>query len=75
MRNRSFSIELKNKRNLRTITIGDKRGTVLLEGRMGETLEINHVDDIMLEICCSEGVLRVDLDKVELKSLIAKTSN
>lgn len=69
---RSFSIELRNKKNLRTITIENGRGKVIIEGKMGKTLEINHVEGVMLEICCSDGVLRVDLSEEEFESIIKK---
>jgi hypothetical protein len=69
---RSFSIELRDKKNLRTITIENSRGTVIIEGKMGKTHEINHVEGVMLEICCSDGVLRVDLSDEELNSILKK---
>ena len=69
---RSFSIELRNKKNLRTITIENGRGKVIIEGKMGKTLEINQVEGVMLEICCSDGVLRVDLSEEEFESIIKK---
>ncbi len=72
MSDRSFSIELKDKKNLHTITIEGSRGAVIIEGKMGKTQEISHVEGVMLEICCSDGVLRVDLSNEELESIIAK---
>ncbi|TRO50586.1 hypothetical protein E2P71_10265 [Candidatus Bathyarchaeota archaeon] len=71
-KDRSFSIELRDKTNLRTITIENGRGTVIIEGKMGKTLEINHVEGVMLEICCSDGVLRVDLSEEEFESIIKR---
>ncbi len=69
MKERFFSVELKSKRDLRTITLSDEsRENVLIEGTIGKLLHAVFADSVVLEIVGEKGVLRVNLTQDEIKS-------
>ncbi len=45
---------------------------MLIEGFLGELTELGLIEDVMLEIKGSNGILRMDLNEEELKKLVAK---
>jgi hypothetical protein len=56
--NHAFSIELKSKEYLRNVMISNRTGeTVLVEGFLGELEELSLVEDAMLELRGSNGIL------------------
>jgi hypothetical protein len=64
---RSFSIELKNKQNLKNITLNSSSTeNVLLEGTIGELKTASFVSQDILEVVGSQGVLRVNVAKQEI---------
>ena len=64
----SFSIEVKSKKYVRNISISDEDyNRVFFEGFLGELKELSHVEGRMLEIKCTHGVLRIDLNEEELR--------
>ncbi|HVP93114.1 MAG TPA: hypothetical protein VMS94_05180 [Acidobacteriota bacterium] len=65
---RGFSVELKSKRNLKTVTLtnGSSDG-VLVEGTIGELVQATLAEGIILEIVGKKGVLRVDLREDEIR--------
>jgi len=64
---RSFSIELKNKQNLKNITLNSSSTeNVLLEGTIGELKTASFVSEDILEVVGSQGVLRVNVAKQEI---------
>jgi hypothetical protein len=66
----AFSIELKSKEFLRNVMISNRVGeTVLVEGFLGELEELSLVEDAMLELRGSNGVLRIDIKEDELAKL------
>jgi hypothetical protein len=68
-----FSIQLKSIDGLKSVALpNDEEGTILLEGFLGMLETVNFTEDIMLEIKGSNGSLRMDLTKKELKSLLPK---
>lgn len=68
----AFSIELKSKEFLRNVMISNRtEETVLVEGFLGELEEVSFVEDAMLELRGSNGVLRIDLKEEELKRLFS----
>jgi hypothetical protein len=70
---RLFSAELKSKAQLRNITInGGSPEIVLIEGVLGELKHAGFAEGIILEIVCSNGTLRVDLEENEIKKLQIK---
>ena len=64
---RSFSIELNSKINLKRVTLTDhSHENVLLEGTIGELEHAGFTDGVILEIVGKKGILRVDLSLDEL---------
>jgi len=64
---RSFSIELKNKQNLKNVTLNSSSTeNVLLEGTIGELKTASFVSEDILEVVGSQGVLRVNVAKQEI---------
>jgi len=72
----SFSIEMKSKKHVRTISVSNEsHDRVLFEGFLGDLQELSMVEGKVLEIRGTKGILRVDLaeDRSIRKSL--KESN
>ena len=70
---RSFSIELKPKVNLRNITLNNgSRENALIEGTIGELERVEFVEDMVLEVQGRKGVLRIDISESEVKGKGAK---
>ena len=65
---RVFSVELKSKRNLKNITLTDgSSDSVLIEGTIGELLQANFAEGVILEVVGKNGVLRLDLGEDDIK--------
>jgi len=65
---RSFSVELKPKVNLRHIAFDrDSRENTLIEGSIGELEHTEFVEDMVLEIAGRKGVLRIDISENEIR--------
>jgi hypothetical protein len=65
---RSFSIELKSKGYLKNITLNTKfREKALVEGTIGELEHVEFVDDVILEVLGSKGILRNAIRENELR--------
>jgi hypothetical protein len=74
--NHAFSIELKSKEFLRNVMISNRTGeTVLIEGFLGELEELSLVEDAMLELRGSNGVLRIDVKENELGKLFNRLAH
>ncbi len=68
----SFSIEMKSKKHVRRISLSDEaHDRVLFEGFLGEVEELSMVEGAVLEIRGTNGVLRVDLSKDELRKMFS----
>ena len=68
-----FSIELKSKKYLKLVAIPNDAGdNVLIEGFLGELEAVDLVEGVMLEIQGTNGTLRMDLKKEELRKLLTK---
>ena len=65
-----FSIELVSKNFLDVVSISEKGDKVLIEGRLGELEEISFLDESVLIASYSEGVLRLDIELSDIKSLL-----
>ena len=65
---RTFSVELKSKANLKSIMLanGSPEG-VTIEGMLGELEHAKFAEGIVLEVICSNGVLRIDLGENEIE--------
>ncbi len=69
----SFSVELKSKKHVTSISLSDnEREGVLFEGVLGELEEIEIMEDAILLINGSHGTLRIDLTEGELREMLAK---
>ena len=67
---RSFSVEINSKNYLDKISIQDDNQGVLIEGEYGELCYLSLHDDKLLEVQGSNGVIRVELLRSELLSLL-----
>jgi hypothetical protein len=65
---RVFSVELKSKRNLKSVTLTNgSSDSVLVEGTIGELVHATFAEGIILEVVGKNGVLRIDLGEDEIK--------
>jgi hypothetical protein len=65
---RSFSLELRSKSDLKSVSIPNgSRENVLVEGIIGELVQIRFTDGVVLEIMGRKGVLRIDVTEDEVK--------
>ena len=66
---RFFSVELKSKADLKTVTLANgAQDSVLVEGTIGELVHAMFVEDVILEIVGKKGTLRINLKAKELTS-------
>jgi hypothetical protein len=71
----AFSIELKNKRHVKNISISDEaHDRVLFEGNLGELLSMSLVEGDILELIGFNGVLRISLTREQLQETIKAAS-
>lgn len=65
---RSFSVELKSKADLKAISMSsDGYESILIEGSIGEFSRAEFTEGVILEIAGSRGILRVDLKENEIR--------
>jgi len=62
----AFSLSLKRK-GIRTVALLDDRQESEVTGTLGKIQGLTVLDDIVLEIHCSHGTLRISLPKEQLK--------
>ena len=68
----SFSLELDNKEHIKRFFFLDGSvNKVLVEGFLGELKEISLIEGLMLEVRCSNGILRMDISEEELRRALA----
>ena len=68
---RSFSIELSRGDQIRRVSFPEGSGKgLMIEGLIGEVTEIEIIEDILLEIRATDGVLRIELSRDELKNTL-----
>jgi len=71
----AFSIELKNKRHVKNISISDEaHDRVLFEGNLGKLLSMSLVEGYILELIGVNGVLRISLTREQLQETIKAAS-
>jgi hypothetical protein len=64
---RSFSIELKNKQTLKNVSLnGDLNHGVLIEGTVGKLEKAAFVCEDIFEVTGSQGTLRVNITKQDI---------
>jgi len=67
-RSRSFSIELNSRDLIKRVSLPEGSGDrFIIEGLTGKLVEIELIEDIMLEIRATHGVLRIDLTRDEME--------
>ena len=67
--NHSFSVQLKGKEHVKCVSLADKT-EVLIEGYLGELMSLGIIEEAVVEIKGSNGVLRVDLTRSQLMQLL-----
>jgi hypothetical protein len=66
---KSFSIELKAKEYIKTINLTNGVAeSVVIEGTIGQFLNAEFAEDVMLEIVGKKGILRIDLSPDQIKN-------
>lgn len=66
-----FSIEMKSKRHVKSVSITDeRRDSVLFEGYLGELEEVSMIEGLALEVRGTNGTLRIDLSEEELRTIL-----
>ena len=64
---RFFSLELKSKSDLKSVCIpSGSRENVLVEGTIGELVQVGFTEGVILEIVGEKGVIRLDLTPDEI---------
>ena len=67
----SFSVEMKSKRHVKSISISDEaHDRVLFEGNLGELTELSLVEGDVLEFTGVNGVLRVTITEEQLRKTL-----
>lgn len=67
-RERTFSVELESKENLKNVNLTNgAHESVLIEGTLGELEHACFEEGIILEIAGQRGVLRINLQEDEIK--------
>lgn len=64
----SFSIELKSKEYIKTISLANgNRENVLIEGTIGQLQHAEFAEGVVLEVTGTKGILRVDLSREQIQ--------
>lgn len=58
-----FSIETNSKKNVNKIILNDDKGGLLIEGNLGDFLGYTIHEDKLLEVLCTDGILRLELNE------------
>lgn len=67
----SFSIEMKSKDSVKTLTFTEKeKGSVLFEGFLGTLKKASMVEDVMLEIEGKNGVIKLDITSQDIEKCV-----
>ena len=70
--NHGFSVELKSKEFVKSITLSDDKQGVLLEGVLGQLEELALMEGSVLLLRGSHGMLMLDLKEGELLNMLKK---
>jgi hypothetical protein len=72
-RNTSFSIELVSRNQVKRVSLPDGSGDrLMVEGYLGELTGMELVEDILLEIRGTSGILRIELSREELENALKR---
>ncbi len=69
---RYFSIQMNSKQNLDKIIVDDDKKGILIEGDFGDLIDLSLLEDKLLEIQFSNGVLRLEVNNSELLQVTKK---
>ena len=70
-----FSVEMKSKMHVRSISISNEtKDRVLFEGDLGDLEEVAFIGGSMLEVRGTNGVLRIELGEDETRKLMSQMS-
>ena len=69
---RYFSIQMNSKQNLDKIRVDDGQKGILVEGDFGDLIDLFLLEDKLLEIQFSNGVLRLEVNNSELLQVTKK---
>jgi len=69
---RRFLSETRHKDYLEKISIQQGHSGVLLKGNLGEFRRLELLEDILLELQCTNGALRFDINRDELTEALKK---
>jgi hypothetical protein len=70
----AFSVELNHKTHLKAVAIpGNGSGSVVVEGFLGELVNLGFVEDSLLEIHGVNGSFRIDLKREEARKMCNAT--
>jgi hypothetical protein len=69
---RYFSIQMNSKQNLDKIIVDDGKKGILIEGDFGDLIDLSLLEDKLLEIQFSNGVLRLEVNNSELLQFTKK---
>ena len=66
---RNFSIELRNKGYLKKFNLanGGSEEPLLIEGNLGKLKYACFEEDLIFEVACQEGILRINLQQHEIR--------
>jgi hypothetical protein len=71
----AFSVELNHKRHLKTVAIpSDGSSSVVVEGFLGELVNLGFVEGSLLEIHGVNGSFRIDLKREEARKMCNATA-
>lgn len=65
----SFSVELNSKDHVKLVALDNDKNKTLIEGFLGELVELNFVEGALLEIKGINGIFRIDLNAEDLSKL------
>lgn len=67
----SFSIEMKSKKHVKSISISDEaHDLVLFEGYLGELEGLSMIEGAAIEVKGANGTLRIDISEDELRKML-----
>ena len=69
-----FSIEINSKKMVTKIILNDDKGGVLIEGTLGDFLNYTILEDKLLEVNCTNGILRLELNGSMLTPFLTHSS-
>ena len=67
-----FSVEMKSRENVDTISFSDNSHGVLIEGTLGTLKELGMFEEAVLTVEGTKGTLRVDLTPGDLRKVMSE---